>query len=192
MEGDHEIGSLRSARAGFLLLDTVFDRDANDAGGADLVRLRSHTAERGFAGIVDAAGEVSKLLVCPARPVTGRLLRRPTGNDVMHRRRADTSQRAVAGLPELPGVLPRKVADRRPLQPLGAVSAYRCTDSDVLAGTGRPVGLPFRHAYADDRVGADEFRLLLEPCERAYAGGVPRLGDNGQLLRDPAWLPAAV
>ena len=72
------------------------------------------------------------------------------------------------------------------------MGAYRRTDSDVLDRTSRPIVLTSRHMHADDRVGPDELRLLLQPCEGAQAGGVPRFGDNGQLLRDPARLPTGV
>ena len=73
---------------------------------------------------------------------------------------------------------------------VAALVADGGADGDVLDRSRGPVVPADGQPHADDGVGADELRLLLESRERAQARGVPRLRDDRQLRRDPAHLHA--
>src|SRR5476651_287780 len=101
VHGHDQVGAASSPGVDFPLLDGVRDRDADHSGRALSASFRTDPAQGGLAYVVDPLGEVTQLLVCPAREhalLNPPLL--PARDDVVDARCADDAERAVPGLPE--------------------------------------------------------------------------------------------
>ena len=134
---------------------------------------------------VHALDELRDLLVAPARQPAAlhRAPRLRARDDEPRRRPADDADRFVAGLAQLPVVLPREVGEHGPRRGgASALRAHRGPGRDELDRVAGPVPLAADDAHGHDRVRAGEDRLLLEAHEREPARLVPCERDGGELL----------
>src|SRR5581483_3123630 len=195
---DVEVVEHAAAGAARHLADRDLHVAPDDELGAHALRLGVEPARRDALRLVDRRARVGQLLVVDAAHAVRAADARRDVPDVVAAELEEEAARLEAVLGERPEVLPREVRDDRAARGVrDPARAHGGADDRELEDLAAVVAALAARAHrdhavaqvdADDGVGAEEHRLLLEPIERVPPRGAVPLADR----RDLGGLPLVV